>query len=403
MTSIFDYAEYWWFSFSDYPLIIRIAISVIFLSSFLTVILMARIFMVRQNKKKKKEIITRLRPQFFSFLRNIIISKDTHSSDDVLTLFTQNFGKLDKNAYISLIPTLEDVVKQERHILDAENYDSVIKGLKIDECLEERLDFSSTRVRLIALQSLSRLGLTVSDSKILPYTYSSDNTLRKESRASYMGISNNDPFKFLDEEDSLNEWEEINLMQQFEMHHKDHLPDFSKWLRYSEDEEKIKFFIRQAAYFNQQTALKTIVTLLQHSDYKVRKEAIIAIGKMKASDQESKLIDMYFSQPLVGQFAIIEAVSFINSGKSLEFLERTYDMANNPDLKRVAAEAIYFYGEEGRNLFDRLIRTENSANKNILRHVQNPLIISAMKTFHGFAKSYNVNAAPVFSTDVPHM
>lgn len=403
MTSIFDYLEYWWFSFSDYPLIIKIAISVIFFSSITTLLLMARIFMVRHNKKRKRDIITRLRPQFFSFVRNIIISKDTYSSEDVYSLFTQNFGKLDKNAYMSLIPTLEDVVKQERNTLDGENYESLIKGLKVDECLEDRLDFSSTRARLMALQSLSRLGLTVSDSKILPYTYSSDDTLRKESRASYMGVSNNNPFKFLDEEDSLNEWEEINLMQQFEMHHKDNLPDFSKWLRYSEDEEKIKFFVRQAAYFNQQNSLKTITTLLQHSDYKVRKEAIIAIGKMKASDQEAKLIDMYFSEPLAGQFAIIEAVSYINSGKSLDFLEKAYDLANNPDLKRVAAEAIYFYREQGRVLFDKLIRTESSNNKNILRHVQNPLIISALKTFHGFAKSYNVNAMPVFNTSTPHM
>lgn len=403
MTSIFDYLEYWWFSFSDYPLIIKIAISVIFFSSITTLLLMARIFMVRHSKKTKRDIITRLRPQFFSFVRNIIISRDTYSSDDVYSLFTQNFGKLDKNAYMSLIPTLEDVVKQERNTIDGENYESLIKGLKVDECLEERLDFSSTRARLMALQSLSRLGLTVSDSKILPYTYSSDDMLRKESRASYMGISNNNPFKFLDEEDSLNEWEEINLMQQFEMHHKDQLPDFSKWIRYSEDGEKIKFFVRQAAYFNQQNSLKTITTLLQHSDYKVRKEAIIAIGKMKASDQEAKLIDMYYSEPLAGQFAIIEAISFINSGKSLDFIEKAYDVANNPDLKRVAAEAIYFYGEQGRTLFGKLIRTESSSNKNILRHVQNPLIISALKTFHGYARSYNVNATPVFTTSIPNM
>jgi len=344
-----------------------------------------------------------MRPQFFTFLRNIIISKDTYSIDDVHTLFLNAFGKLNKSAYMSLIPTLEDVVIQDRSILDAENYNSVIKGLKIDECLETRLDYSSTRVRLMALQSLSRLGLTVSDSKILPYAYSNDDVLRKESRASYMGISNNNPFKFFDEEDSFNEWEEINLMQQFQMHHKDHLPDFSKWIRYSEDGEKIKFFVRQAAYFNQQSALTTISTILQHKDYKVRKEAIIAIGKMKAKDQEVKLTDMYFSQPLVCQFAIVEAISFLNTGKSLNFLEEVYNSASNPDLKRLSAEAIYFYGEQGRELFNKLIISESNENKSILQHVENPLIISALKTFHGFAKSYNVNAALVFDSNTPHM
>ena len=370
MTSIFDYAEYWWFSFSSYPLIIKIAIGVIIFSSFITLLLMTRIFIVRRNKRKKKEIIARMRPQFFSFLRNILLSNDVYSVEDIHTLFTQNFGKLNKQAYMSLIPTLEDVVKQDKQNLNADNYNNVIKGLKIDKCLEERLDYSSTRLRMMALQSLSRLGLTVSDSKILPYTYSGDYTLRKESRASYMGVSNNNPFKFLDEEESLNEWEEINLMQQFEMHHKDHLPDFSKWIRYSDDGEKIKFFIRLAAYFKQDTALNIIGGLLAHDDYKVRKEAIIAIGKLKGEDYEPQMEGMYFSQPLTCQFAIIEALSFINSGKSLEFLEKAYDMASNPDLKRVAAEAIYFYGPQGRQLFARLIKTENSNNKTVLEHVQ---------------------------------
>ncbi|PZR10339.1 MAG: hypothetical protein DI539_21300 [Flavobacterium psychrophilum] len=402
MTSIFDYVEYWWFSFSSYPLIIRIAISVISLCCLTTLLLMARIFIIRRNKRRKKEIITRLRPQFFSFLRNIIISRDAYSSDDVYALFIRNFGKLDKDAYMSLVPTLEDIVAQERDTLDAQNYNSIIKGLKIDKCLEERLDYSSTRMRLLALQSLSRLGLTISDSKILPFAYSNDSVLRKESRVSYMGISHNDPFKFFDEDDGLNEWEEINLMQQFVMHHKEHLPDFSQWIRYSEDEEKIKFFVRQAAFFNQQTSLKTIVKLLQHDDYKVRKEAIIAIGKMKGKEYEGKLIDIYYSQPLACQFAIVEAISFIDSGKSLKFLERLYETAGNPDLKRVTAEAIYFYGEEGRSLFDKLMKTEDVENKNILRHVQNPLILSALKTFHGFAKSYNIRAIPFFDMPAPH-
>ncbi|MDV6170365.1 HEAT repeat domain-containing protein [Flavobacterium sp. DG1-102-2] len=396
MTSIIDYAEYWWFSFSSYPLVVKIAICVIVFSSAVTLLLMARIFIVRRNKKRKREIITRLRPQLFSFLRNIILSRDIYTGEDVHTLYEQQFGRLEKRAYLSLIPALEDVVFQEKGTLDSDNYNSVIIGLKINKCLEERLDSSSKRMQLLALQALSRLGLTVADSKILPYAYSNDKVLRKESRASYMGVSNNNPFKFFDEEDTFNEWEEINLMQQFEMHHKDHLPDFSKWIRYSEDDEKIKFFIRQAAYFNQQTALSTIVAILQHDDYRVRKEAIIAIGKLNAADQESKLINLYFSQPLVCQFAIIEAVSFLNTGNSLEFLKNAYELSGNPDLKRLSAEAIYFYGDQGRELFEVLLKTESAANKKILEHVQNKLITSTLKTFHGFAKSYDQNVAPGF-------
>lgn len=347
MTSLIDYVQYWWFSFSSYTLIVKIAIVVILVCSLSTLILMTRIFIVRGNKRRKKEIILRLRPKMFSFLRNILLSNDTYTPDDVYELYVQNFEKLNEKSYISIVPTLEDIVNQERKTLNAVNYNNIIKGLKIDKCLEERLDYSSTRMRMLALQSLSRLGLTISDSKILPYAYSNDDALRKESRISYMGVSNNNPFKFLDDTDSINEWEEINLMHQFEVHHKEHLPNFSKWIEYSDDVEKIKFFIRQAAFFNQQTALNTVVKFLQHEDYRVRKEAILAVGKMKLHESETTLVEIYFSQPLQCQFAIIESISFMNSGKSLEFLKNAYDLAENPDLKRLCAEAIYFYGSEG--------------------------------------------------------
>ena len=389
MTSLIDYVQYWWFSFSSYTLIVKIAIVVILVCSLSTLILMTRIFIVRGNKRRKKEIILRLRPKMFSFLRNILLSNDTYTPDDVYELYVQNFEKLNEKSYISIVPTLEDIVNQERKTLNAVNYNNIIKGLKIDKCLEERLDYSSTRMRMLALQSLSRLGLTISDSKILPYAYSNDDALRKESRISYMGVSNNNPFKFLDDTDSINEWEEINLMHQFEVHHKEHLPNFSKWIEYSDDVEKIKFFIRQAAFFNQQTALNTVVKFLQHEDYRVRKEAILAVGKMKSPESETTLVEIYFSQPLQCQFAIIESISFMNSGKSLEFLKNAYDLAENPDLKRLCAEAIYFYGSEGKLLFNRLLKNESFDNRTILDHVQNSLIISTLKTFHGFAKNYN--------------
>ncbi|AXG74400.1 HEAT repeat domain-containing protein [Flavobacterium arcticum] len=343
---------------------------------------MITVFVVRRDKERREKIVRELRPRIFSFLRNILISKDSYSNEDVLNMFVENFGAITKKTYISLIPTLEDVVKQEKHQLESHNYDSVIRGLNIDEYLEKRLDFSNTRVRLRAFQSLSRLDLTISDSKILPHTYSKNSSLRKESRSSYVGVSNNDPFKFFDQDNDLNQWDQISLLQQFVLHHQDNLPNFSKWIKYSKDEEQIKFFIKLVAHFKQSTSVNSLTEYLDHEDHSVRKEAILAIGKMRVKEMENRLIKMYFTQPMSCQNAIVEAVLYINSGKSIGFLKNAYQMASSHEMKKLIAEIIYLYGKPGKAYFEELYKKETGFNLLILKHVQNPLIPSTLRTYY---------------------
>jgi hypothetical protein len=382
MNNFSDYFEHFWISLSSFPIIIQIAIFFIFFSSIVTIVLMCSVFFVRDGKKKNQAIVRELRPKMFSFLRNILIAKDEYSDVEVYNLFVESFGPLNKKAYLSLIPTLEDVVKQEQQYVGCDNYQNIIKGLKIDSHLEKRLDFSSTRMRLRAFQSLSRLELTISDSKILPHTYAKNASLRKESRASYVGISNNDPFKFFEIDSDMNEWDQISLMQQFVLHHKNNLPNFSKWIKYSKNQAQIKFFIKVAAHFNQTTAAGTLIELLDSPDHSIRKEAILALGQMHIEEVEARLVKMYFTQPLACQDAIIETLSYLNTGKSLGFLKMAYEMANNSDSKKLIAEVIYLYGKMGRKLFEDLLLTETDFNLLILKHVKNPLIPTALKNYH---------------------
>lgn len=382
MFHIYDYIEGLWISLGSFPVIIQIAIFFIMFSCAATLTLMISVFFVRRGKQLREHIVRDLRPRIFTFLRNVLLSADEYSEEEIRNSFVEEFGKITKKTYISLVPTLEDVVKQEKHHMESVNYDNLIKGLKIDEHLEKMLDFSNTRVRLRAFQSLSRLDLTISDSKILPHTYARNRSLRKESRASYVGVSNNDPFKFFELENDLNEWDQISLLQQFMIHHQDNLPNFSKWIKYSKDMGQVKFFVKMVAFFNQTNSIDTVVELLDAEDHQVRREAILAVGKMKVKEIENRLIKMYFTQPLICQNAIIEAVSYINSGKALGFLKSAFEMSSNSDSKKLIAEVIYLYGKAGRMYFEELHHTLKDFDLLILEHVKNPLIPSALRDYH---------------------
>lgn len=388
MNNFFNYLEHFWISYTSFPFVIRIAIFFIILSVVTTTALIIITFLIRKAQERNQKIVTEFRPKIFTFLRNILLSREEYGPKEVYDLFIQRFGKLTKKLYLSIVPTLEDVVMQEHEYVGSNNYNSIIRGLRIDSYLEKRLAFSSTRVRLRVFHALSRLELTISDSKILPHTYARDESLRKESRASYVGVSNNDPFKFFEVENEINDWDQINLMQQFELHHKGNLPNFSKWIKYSKNPGQIKFFVKLAAYFNQKTAIGTLIELLDTQDHLLRMETILALGKMRVKDVEPRLINMFYTQPENCQDAIVEAISYINSGEALEFLKNAYYQANNSDSKKLIAEVIYLYGDHGKTLFEKFSAAENGFNLQILKHVKNPLIPSALKDYHQYLAYY---------------
>lgn len=380
MNSIYETIEHYRVLLSSYPFVIQVALVMIFINLVVTLFFFGFTYFIRKKRKKEDDIIEDLYPETTLFIETILKSNQPYSETEVYNLFVEKFEKLNKKSYVAIIPTLEDLVHKNPDYLEVPNYLNVIKGLKVDTHLENKLSFSNTRKKLRAFQSLSRLNLIVSDSKILPYTYSRNKSLRKESRASYIGVSNNDPFKFFDRENpELNYWDQINLIKQLEMHHKDNLPNFSKWIKYTKDKSQNIFLIRAVAYFKQMSSVPVLEELLDNEDHDIRREAILALSEMRVSSAEDKLIKIYYNQPVECQKAIIEAIALMQTGKSLNFLKDAYFESTNAEAKKLIAEAIYLYGKEGRKYFDHLCKIEDGFDSLILEHVKNPIIPSKLK------------------------
>lgn len=399
LTYFYYYVEHLFITIDSFPFVIKVSVFFIIVNFAFSIYMKMRLHVIRREKEKREQVIKELRPLMVEFLEGILSSNKEYAENEILELFEEKFDHLNNRNYTSLIPALESVVEDNRDVVHTHNYMNVVRGLKIDIYLEKKLDFSNTRTRLRALQSFSKLQLTVSDSKILPHTYSKDTFLRKESRASYLGVSKNDPFKFFEmTKNNFNQWDQISLMQQFELHHTDNLPNFGKWIKYSEDFSQIIFFVRMVVHFNQKNSIEAIISLLEHDNHEVRAEAIIALGRLRVVSVEKDLLKMYYNQPIACQNAIIEALAYINSGESLEFLKLAFEEASNPDSKKLIAEVIYLYGEDGEKYFEVLCQQEKGFNYLILEHVKNPLISSGLKKSVEQNRKLNIQFATISKT-----
>ncbi len=381
MFEIINYIDYLLITVQGYPLVIQIAVFFITVNSILGIAIYTNLTLVRRKKQFRERQIKKVQSRIKEFFIEVLDNDLEWNESDILEQFEFKVGKLTKRSFRSIVGALEEIIKEDRSYRDAVNFDKIVSAFDVIGALESKLDFSDKKTRLRIFQTLSHLELTISDSKILPHTYSKDFTMRQESRSSYMGVSKNDPFKFFDQEVGaiLNDWDQIVLMQQFSIHHIDALPDFSKWIKYSKEPTQIIFFSKMIAHFDQRTSAPTLVELLVHEDHKVRKEAILALGRMRYTQVEPKLMEIYHYQPTMCQDAIIEAIAYLQTGRAFTFLRNSYESSTNSNSKMLVAEVLYLYGVKGKAYFEQKLKEEKGFDKMILLHVQNPLIKSDLR------------------------
>ncbi len=376
-----NYFENIWINLSTYPFIIQVSIIFIFINTAFAIFVLGSTILLRRNIKKRETIVKDLRGDLVKFFKSILDKDEPIELADINDAFVERFGSLSKKKYISITAALESIVKEDRNYVQTVNYYRLVAALQIINYFEKRLDFSSTRDKLRVFQTMSNLELTVSDSKILPFTYSKDNILKNESRISYIGVSKNEPFKFFEQAagNQLNQWSQISLLKQFEIHHKDNLPDFGRWIKYTDEVSQKQFCIRMVAHFNQRESIDILIEALQSSESLVRKEAIIALGKMRVKEAEPIFIDMYYYEPNEIQNSIIESILWIRSGEASEFLKEIFDKSSNLDTKRMIAEVMYYYNDDTRKYFEQRRLSAKGFERTIFEHSQNSLIGTNIK------------------------
>jgi len=381
MDTLFSYIDYIFITASAYPMVIQIAIFFIFLNSLLGIFLLFYMIRIRRKKRKMDDRIDQTLAKTEDLFLDILLQDELMPTYEIIEKYENEIEKLDSKSIDTIVFALENLILKNRDLRKSLNFDAIVQSFDILNTLEDNMDAYSTKKRLSVFQTLSNLELTVSDSKILPHTYSKDKSIKKGSRTSYVAVSKNDPFKFFEtnKETELNEWDQISLMQQFETHHVDNLPDFSKWIKYTKQKSQIIFFVRMTAHFGQKNSIDTISELLNHEDHDIRKEAILSLGRLDYSTIESKLMRIFYSQPEICQKAIVQTITLFQTGLAFDFLKEAYESASNTDTKLLLAESLYLYKPKGAQYFKNKIQKEEGFNKLIMQHVENPLIKSELR------------------------
>lgn len=375
---LLDFFTSLFYEWQTFPLVIQIAVAVIFLSLIVMGAMMLNLYILRRRHRRDQRVEAKIKPEIKTFFLKLMESDDAISTNKIYDGFHEIAGKVNTESRQWAVDVLIRI--KERKLDSSVVYKDIISALELEAFLEKKFEFSSDATKTKAIRELQLLGLRQLDSKVLPFAYSKNKDMKREARLSHLKLSESDPYRFLDETDyDLTPWDEISLLKILEeQYEKDQLENLGQWIAYSKNETLVVFLIRAAGIFNLVDTKSILIKKLKSDSVEIRSTAIRSLGKINAVDVEKRLIQMYRHEPEMVQQSIIEAIGEFKTGKQVAFLQRAFSDASTVELKKKITETIYHYpksiGQD--SLFEKMKEDKSGLEKKIFEHVETDLVAS---------------------------
>jgi len=391
---ITDWFYTWFFKLKAFPFVIQVAIVFITASIIFSILFQVYILFIRKRYQMREDLEKKITPLLETFFDEIIFKNKYLSEKEVLDEYKNIIRKKTSFTFLNRKKT-EKIIKdiaieifisiKEKKEIPVEKHLLIIKSLSFEKHLLKKLNIKSISTKKRAISDLSGIGALTSDAKILPHLYSKDKDLQVEAGISYLQLSKNDPYRFFDEvKGVLTDWYQLKLMDVLiqELETTGKLPHFGRWISYSKNDYLIIFLLKATAYFNQKESIAIVRLKTESKNASIRKEAYLTLGKLHDVAYEKKLKKVYFKETEENQIAIIKTIGFLDTGKSIDFLETTFNEVSSIDLRKQIALIIYGYGNQGKILFNNLKQNiKNNLNKEkdyhylLFKHIENNLIL----------------------------
>lgn len=332
--------------FSLLPLFIEIALVLIFVAIMATLMAYGSILFRRYNGYVYQKRLAHLSPIIEDLITEQVLLNENLGKDIMIEEieFDQHAlsNKIFKKPAVRQI--LIDTLIRYRKNFRGE-VGELLRKLYIDMNLIEdsfaKLRTFKWETKIKALVELTQMDIPISDSMLLPLTNSRNPTLRAASRNAYIQLSKNEPFKFFDiATEPILPWDQLEMFKIITTTKDITIPNFSRWVSYSNNKSIVTFCLKLIAHYDQQSAIPSVLELLRTKDHYFRAHAINCLGKLSAEIAEEKLVTIYTSQPVNCQIEILKALGRIASGKHLEFLKQEFLFSSNFDVQMHAARSI---------------------------------------------------------------
>lgn len=363
--------------FLSLPLVIQIAVISIIISTCFILYVQYRIWYIRFKNYIYEKRVKYIVPRIDDVIIGQVLSKgDISTSMAGATVFD-----------IPLTERVEFYRRKNRQILIDRiiSYRSDFTGstgvllrnlyieLGLDKISFKKMKSRKWETKIRGIRELTNMDIIISDVNILPLTNNKRQELRSEARNAYIKLSKNEPFKFFDiTTEPLLKWDQVELFKTITTTENIAIPNFARWVTYSNNKSVIAFCLELIVYYKQFDAAPAVVKLLENKDHLLRAQAINCLGKLRYEEAAPQLVHVYSNQPLNCRLEILKALGRMGKVDYLTFLKQEFMYSTDFDIRKNAAKS--FVRNSSTEQIEQLMESCTPENQLILKHSLNPLI-----------------------------
>lgn len=329
---------------------------------------------IRYKSYLKNKTIEQLTPKLEAYYQDILCKDCTLTDLEISNKYKEIISS--KKTFITYLSIT--VLAEIKHDINYNqtHFNRIVSLLGFDEFLMKKASFSNAIKKYKTLNLIKELEIKSADNTLLPFAFSRNSSIRKEARLSHLILSENNPYRFFEEtKDEITHWDSIELIKLLEkINSKGKLENLGRWLVNTENKSLLIFLIKAIGHFKQTEAKDFLIEKMSDKDPEIRSVAINCLGNLKVKEVEPLLIKSFKNEVSSCQKAIVKALENLDTGKSLAFLEESFNTITEEKLRTSIANSIFQYKKGGKGLFNKLKETTDHSKKTILNHIETPLI-----------------------------
>ena len=223
-------------------------------------------------------------------------------------------------------------------------------------------------IKAKGIQELADMDYVEGNDEIKKYSNHPQALLRTEAQTALVKLANFDALRFLDDTTyPISEWQQLKFLHILSNKEISTLPDFSKWLKSSNDTVVI-FSLKLIRHFLSIKDSANVEIALTHRSLKVRIQAVETIGSLHNENALSLIKTQFYRDAKEFKIQVLTCFMGIFKPKDFSFLEVQL-LSFDYDISLAAAKAIVFVGDKGREFIGEIFTTyADTTARDIIKH-----------------------------------
>lgn len=363
--------------FLSLPLVIQIAVVSILISTCFILYIQYRIWYIRFKNYIYNKRVKYIVPILDDLITEQIVLKSNVSQNQfgepAFNIPNQIRAEFRSRKYRKII--IDRIIKYQADFTGTIGTEmrNLYMELGLDKVSFRKMKSRKWEKKIRGIRELTNMDILIADVNILPLTNNKRQELRSEARNAYIKLSKNEPFKFFDvTTEPLLKWDQIELFKTITTTENIAIPNFARWVTYSNNKSVVAFCMELIVYYKQYDAAPAVVKLLENKDHLLRAQAINCLGKLKYEQAAPQLVHIYSNQPLNCRLEILKALGRMGNKENVTFLKQEFMYSTDFDIRKNAAKSIV--RNSNKQQIDLLMESCTPENQLILKHNLNPLI-----------------------------